>query len=278
MARLWVENPAAFLVSTMGDLRITGGATVNDDILGRDIIFDTTAESEIVVNGTVHYLQELIGEENVHLSSDPVFVQSMTFPGVDLQRYRLLSQSLGDYHDTSSLNLNLSDLPPETPIVFAEGDIHISGSYDHSLIVVAGGNVYIEDNVVSSAIDQGNGQVVVPQIGILAKKDAIIPKDAPADITIEAFVMADGGEKANGEFVAEGNKLSKGSLNFTGAIAVRGDGDDTAVNLNAYAAREYTFNDELTTSRSIPFLPFIANQLPGTWREVNPSDPFPPAS
>ncbi|MCA9407974.1 MAG: hypothetical protein H6755_07495 [Candidatus Omnitrophica bacterium] len=282
LARFRVQNPASFLFSTMGDLNVVSGATVEDAILGRDVNFlidqglaDSDPNKYIEVNDTVNFLRDVTGEESGYVNPDgtPVstnLIESMTFAGVDVDKFKNQASltgvivSAGDTIDLGALSLAGVD------IVFAEGDLTVSGNYDHSMIVVADGDIKIMGDVLPDGLADP-----IPQIGLLAKDNVIIPKSAPSDISIEAFVMADGGaDDAAGQFIAEGDitKASerKGSLNFKGAIAVRGDSTDPAINLNIYQNRDYEFNDMLVNNRSIPYLPFIANIISGTWQEVFP--------
>lgn len=272
--RIIVENPAAFMVSTMGDLTITSGADMVADILGRDVIFDQT--NPLIkprVDGVVNYLRDIINQDQAILTEAPVNLPSMTMAGVDLERYRNIAQDVGRYYSSTGVtSINLDGVDPEVPIIFAEGSVEVSGDFDHPVLVVAGKDVRIVGSVEPGLPANGTD---TPQIGLLAKENVIIPRNTPRDMTIEAFIMADGDNNSGGVFIAEGGYGSKGDLNFFGSMAVRGDTNDTAVNLNAFSQRSYTYNTELRDNRNIPFLPFIANIIPGTWQEIAPNDPFP---
>ncbi len=284
VVRVIVENPARFLVSTLGDLRIGSGAAIGADVLAQNLYFEVnpslpSPQRDINVDGDVFYINSITGENDpaVHYSAAAQVQKSpsITFVGVDLDRYRTLANNLAasdqGVYGNGNLNVDLQNLNslspggsgPFTPqIIFAEGDITISGQYGHSMLVVAGGNVYIQGDITPHpAIG------IRPQIGIFAKKDLIIPTGAVANnahMDIEAFLMADGAGSSMGLLVAQAPKFSLGTLNFTGAIAVRGKGR-TAIDLNAFDQRVYTFNPDLNINRQIPFVPFIVNVI--NWSE-----------
>jgi hypothetical protein len=93
-------------------------------------------------------------------------------------------------------------------------------------------------------------------------------------LTIEALVVADGEGNSEGVFKAQSAPFSLDSLNFTGSISVRGDGPSAAVDMQAFANRQYNFNPQLSSNSTIPFNPFIANVI--EWREAELTDQFPP--
>jgi hypothetical protein len=298
VARLLIDNPSRFLVSTLGDLRIGSGADVDADILGQDIFFEAneslgSPERDIMVNGDVYFLRSISGEDNpaVHISPDSQVQKfpSITFVGVDLNRYREIASGLvgsgeGIVADGNlTVDLSKLDMLAENTgqggvpkIIFAEGDVTIKGQYDTSLLVVAGGNIYINGSVEPDNSIDSNDR---PQMGLFADKDVIISEDVETnggDLSVEAFIIADGeGDAAEGKFTAQGSSFSQGTLTFTGAISVRGEGR-TAVDLNVFNTRNYNFNSELTNQRKIPFSPFIVNII--NWHEATLHDPFPPAS
>jgi type II secretory pathway pseudopilin PulG len=294
VARVFIENPTRFLISTLGELHIGSGASINADVLGWDIYFDVNTSlgspgMNIIMNGDVFYISSINGEtqQGVQFGSSSQIQQtpSITFAGVDLNRFRSLAQELqmrGEgIYDNGDLRVNLDSVTnpgpgqPVPKIIFAEGNIDISGNYANSLIVVAGENIYINGSIEAS---HASSLPFRPQLGLLAKQDVIISTNVQTsggDLNLEAFVMADGGGSTQGEFLAQGAAGSLGTLNFLGSIAVRGQGR-TGVNMNAFRTRNYIFNSELNTNRSIPFNPFIVNLL--EWHEAKDNDPFPPAT
>lgn len=298
LARVIVENPSRFLVSTLGDLRIGSGARVDADIFAQDLFFEVndslgSPAKEINVNGDVFYIRSINGDTNPAVRFGPQSQRrqspAMTFAGVDVNYYRWLAQNLRSANQavyaSNNLSVNLSNLDVLSNnlggifaplIIFAEGDVRISGQYDNSMLVVAGGNIYLDGDVLPHTPP---GTTVRPQIGLFAKKDLIIPSNVAqgqnGNMSVEAFVMADGEGSSNGVLIAQGPKFSKGILNFDGAIAVRGE-SRTGVDLNAFAVRNYTFNPELNNNRSIPFSPFIVNVI--QWKEVPLNSPLPPTT
>ncbi|MCB9771854.1 MAG: type II secretion system protein [Candidatus Omnitrophica bacterium] len=284
-ARVIVESPTRFLISTLGPLHMTSGSQLNADILAKDVYFDVNAslpspQNEINVNGNVLYINSKTGETNpaVIFGSGKTITKSpsITFAGVDLNRYEQLSQDLQTqnlgYHSTGDLTVNLDNLSAfnqnpgssfEPKIIYAKGNIYLSGEYDNSVLIVAGGNVYVNGSIIANSSVQP-----VPQLGIFAKGDVIIPEStmATGDLNIEGFILADGGTPGSkGAFLAEGAKYSKATLNFKGSISVRGTGTN-AVDLNVFKNRNYDFNSALSNNRTIPFIPFIVNTV--LWQEI----------
>lgn len=284
-ARVIVESPTNFLISTLGPLHIISGSQLNADVLARDVFFDVNPSlpppnNQIQVNGDVHYINSTTGENNpavifapnkgIHASP------SITFAGVDLNRYQTLAlntqaQNMG-YYATGDITVdlnNLSQFNPNPPnpfhpkIIYATGNVTIMGEYDNSILIVAGKNIYINGDIKADHLMQ-----TPPQIGLFAKGDVIIPQPVAttSDLNIEAFILADGGiPNSQGAFIAEGTKYSKGQLNFKGAISVRGTGT-TAIDLNVFQTRNYAFDANLRNNRTIPFTPFIVNLI--EWQEI----------
>lgn len=284
-ARVIVESPTSFLISTLGPLRIISGSQLNADALARDVFFDVdpnlpTPNNQIQINGDVHYINSTTGENNPAVIFAPNKSvkpsPSITFAGVDLNRYQTLAQNTQaqnmGYYATGDLSIdlnNLSQFNPNPPnpfnpkIIFATGNVTIMGEYSNSILIVAGKNIYLNGNIQANA-----SLPTPPQIGLFAKGDVIIPQSvAPAsDLTIEGFILADGGiANSQGAFIAEGPKYSKGQLNFKGAISVRGSGT-TAIDLNVFQTRNYVFDANLRNNRTIPFTPFIVNLI--EWQEI----------
>jgi hypothetical protein len=284
-ARVIVESPTSFLISTLGPLHIISGSQLNADALARDVFFDVdpnlpTPSNQIQINGNVHYINSTTGENNpavifapnkgVHSSP------SITFAGVDLNRYQTLAQNTQaqnmGYYATGDLTVdlgNLSQFNPNPPnpfnpkIIFATGNVTIVGEYSNSILIVAGKNIYINGDIKAD-----DSLITPPQIGLFAKGDVIIPQSVSptSDLNIEGFVLADGGiPNSQGAFIAEGEKYSKGRLNFKGAISVRGSGT-TAIDLNVFQTRDYVFDANLRNNRTIPFTPFIVNLI--EWQEI----------
>ncbi len=302
-ARLIVENPARFLISSLGDIHVGSGANVEADMLAKNFNFDVNNSlpqpaRNINVHGDIFHLEKAFvngvqvnnAAEAHNQNSAIIFDQgneilnspSITFTGVDLDRYRHIAQSLqsskDSYYTSGNVTVNLDHLSDLnggnsfTPqIIFADGDINIRGDYSHSLLVVAGKNLYINGRIVPK-----NGVNSRPQVGLFAKRDVIIPSGtvgSGGNLDLEAFIVADGGDQSEGVFKAEGGLNSLGTLNFTGAISARGKGR-TAGDLNAFQSRNYTYNPDLTQNRRIPFLPFIVNLV--RWQEEPPNpNPFP---
>jgi len=291
LAKVVLFNPAEFFVSSMADIRAGSGSTYHGDMLGRNVYFeindsipDSDPAKKIVLHDDCFYFRNVYGDSNPFvefLGNPPQSFSTITFPGVDTARYRDLALAGGKYVNGDYLapisitRANIFDDPSTANgIVFAEGDIYISGQYDDSLLFVSGGDIYINGDLKAST---GGGPA--PQLGLFSKQDIIIPESSPSDMTVEAFLIADGGGASYGQLTAYGDKFSKGTFNFSGAMAVRGLQEDgtsprTAFNLNVFATRNYNYDSNLRDSCTIPFMAFVANMV--DWEEINPNDAFPP--
>jgi len=292
ISRILIDDPSRFLMSTPGALRFKSGAQVDADILGKDLYFDVNdtlplAERMITVNGDVLYINQVnpndpAADPDININGVVEKYPSITFPGVDVSRYSSLAAShspLEGYSIDGNLNVDFENLdllnsdPAFNPvIIFASGDIHISGEFDRSILIVAGGNIFIEGDIVP---DPNAGLPMTPNVGLFAKQDVIIADGvvpAGGDLELEAFVIADGGGNSKGEFRAE-STVGLGTFNFKGAVSVRGEGGNkTGIDLSIFAVRNYSHNPNL----SVPFSPFIANII--SWQEANLSIPFPPTT
>lgn len=292
LARVIVENPARFLISSLGDIRVGSGATVDAAMLAQNFYFEVnktleegSPQREIHVNGDIFHMGKLVGipDEDVKFGEEAELHESapITFTGVDLTRYRKLAKDLADskkslYFDGDK-EIDLEHLGQDDDfkplLIFAEGNVSISGDYDHSLLVVAGGNIIVNGSILPNTADNP------PQIGLFAHRDVIIDSNAVGskggNLAVEAFIVADGGENTDGVFKADGAKNSLRTLNFKGAISARGEGR-TAVDMNAFTVRNYKDNPQLANNRKIPFSPFIVNII--RWQEATVSDRFPPSS
>ncbi len=292
LARVLIDDPSRFIMSTPGVLRFKSGSQLDADVLGNELFFDVNttlpaAQRAIDVNGDVLYINNVnpsdpMADPDINISGNVTQYPSITFPGVDLSRYSSLATSnspLNGYYSASDLTVDLENLstlnndPLFDPlIIYADGDIRITGEFSDSVVVVASGNIYIEGDIEP---DPAHGLAQPPQIGLFAKQDVIIEDGvvpAGGDLNLEAFVIADGGGSSNGEFNAE-STVGLGNFNFTGSISVRGEGGGTTgIDLSIFATRSYTHNPNL----SVPFSPYIANII--SWQESTVADVFPPVA
>ncbi len=276
LARIALADPAQFLVLTAGDVHVGSGADLSSDILGRNVYFDingTAPDPTIDVNGNVYYLDNVYNGADPNVNYCPTCSTSqspsITFAGVDINRYSDLVDSLipsnkgvriasGTHIDIN----NYTTMVPPPEIIYVEGDVYVSGTFESSTLIVAEGSIYIEGDIVSDTDGSGNS---LYQLGLLADNDVYISASAPTNLTVEAFVMADG-EASDGVFKALGDKASKGTLDFNGAISVRGKGSNAAIDMNVYTSRQYTFNSDLSTNSEIPYTPYIADIV--EWSET----------
>lgn len=292
-ARVIIENPARFLVSTLGRLDIQSGADLESDILAENVNFLVNysypeGQRGIMIDGDVFYIDGITDDDDpfVTITGDVQESDSITFPGVDVDRYREIATNLLESDESimsdGDLDVDLSNLqdlvadPPdnfEPLIIFAEGDIHISGDYGHSLLVVSGGDTYLEGDI---RVDPLGSFVTTPQIGIFSNEELIIPETvvtSAGNLTVEGFVMADG-DNSDGRLYGQGANDSLETLTFNGAMALKNNSADTAVDLKLFKTRNYQYNADLVDNRSIPFSPFIVNLL--RWLEVAEGEDFPP--
>lgn len=287
LARVNQESPTNFLTSTISDVRIFSGAVIGGNILARDVTFaiDTalpSAQRAIVVNGDVEYMRNIFNYPHPDVTVNGTVTQRppITFAGVDLDRYRGYADNGGRHIPADqvpaggyviSRNIDWASLATGNGLVLVEGDVRISGTVTQSIHIISAGDIYIENDLRCPPVDG-----IAPQIGLSAFDDVFIPVSAPNTLNIDAYIVANGGI-----FRADGVVSSKDTLNFFGAISVRGKtGEPTAVALNVYRNRNITYNPALGNAISIPFLTFIVNIA--YWEEVkdpyvqHPTAPFPP--
>lgn len=278
VTRVMLIDPTEFFISTLGNINFVGGASFDHSILAKNIKFETNPSTPISIDGDVLYMQSITGYDHANPDATPQISipsekkveqsPSITFTGLDLNFYRQLAQEGGGYYASTlelSGELTAEQFNSTNGVIFAEGNITIEGEYKDDLVIVSA-----RDILFSGSLQEANDEEN-PQIGLLAKDNVIINGNAPPNLTIDAFILADGGR-----FFANGNQYSKGNLDFYGAISVRGtSGSESGVNLSVYSTRDYEYNDQLSTNRRIPFLPRIANII--EWYEGNPNDNFPPS-
>lgn len=270
LARIILINPLNFLVLTLGDITVTSGSNIDQDLLARDVNFlvdsSLTTNRGITVNADVFYMRNFSGypQTDVTITGSISISPAITFPGVDLGYYEPLALSGGAHlsgTQTLSGTISRTNLSSANGIVYVDGDLYIEGEVADDMTFVVNGNIYLTGDIGPQP-----SATVPPQIGLLAKQDVIIPSSAPATLDINAFVLADGGR-----FVADKTVL-KDTLNFTGAIAVRGnDSGLVGIDLNAFSIRNYNFDPNFLNA-NIPFLPLGANVV--SWTEVPATDPF----
>ncbi|HDO19449.1 MAG TPA: hypothetical protein ENG74_01850 [Thermoplasmatales archaeon] len=280
-ARIAIQSPTEYLLSTPQDIVIRGGANITADILGRDIRFFPSS-TPINVNGKVYYIRNIENEDNpyVHITcSDSeciVKIPSITFASIDLEWYKELAEKGGiyiggDFAYSGKINWEQiveaadnagGEINGDNGIIFVEGDVYIAGEIETSVHIISAGNIYITGNIEKTEEDT--------QLGLSAKENIIISEEAPYDLTVEAFVRADGGI-----FYAEGEKNSKGNFTFSGAISLRGSSEaESAIDLNVYQNRSYQYDTGLRTNLTIPFVNYIANII--EWKQLSAQDTFPP--
>lgn len=272
IAQIAVFSPTQFFASTLGDLTIGSGSNYDDDILARDVNFKIFAANNpigINVDGIVYYMRDLNGESdpNVTIGGSEA-APPFTFPGVNLSDFRTLADSAGVVlPDATPLsgNIDPAALGASNGLIYVEGDLFISGSFSSAVTIVAEGDIYIDGDIVRS------GAQATSQLALLAAQDVIISATAGDTLQVEAFIMADGqdrpGDSSDGVFKTAANPATRTQLILTGAISVRGGGSGSAIELNAYSNRTYTYNTQLTNGL-LNLLPNIANIL--QWREAFP--------
>lgn len=276
LARVVLISPTNFLAFTLGTLVVRSGAVYDNDIFARDVDFvidnslPAGSARNIKVKGAVNYLRSVSGDTapEVTITKGVKASPAVTFTGVDLNRYRSLTTPGANQHSSNYTVaggvINRNNQNAANGVVFVDGDLHLSGNYQEDMVFVASGNIYIDGSLKASS--SGSTK---PQLGLFSAGDVIIPANAPNNMNVEAFIIADGGV-----FKAERGATSKDSLNFTGSISVRGREGSLGIDLNTYASRSYSYNPNFTAS-TIPFLPSIADVV--SWSEINPNDPFPPS-
>ncbi|MFP4472640.1 MAG: hypothetical protein ACLFPX_02045 [Candidatus Omnitrophota bacterium] len=289
VARIVVENPARFLVSTLGDLILENGADIHAPILAQNIIFrgpdiDFIDHDVLGIEAKAYYFNAVFGADSTgtpyYSVSDVEETDPIVFSSVDEQYFRTLANDvrLGGMVEYSALpekhmtlqNYSEGFSGEGAGLIFSEGDVYVQGRYDHSMMVVAKGDIHIAGSLDAQLPDSGPA----PQLALFSRGDILIDDgavDAEGNLTIEAMLVADGQEdggdgRSYGGVVralAENNVFNH--LNFFGTIAARGEGtegDSSAVTLSAFRTRSYTFNPALSQDNTLPFnIPHFVNIL-----------------
>jgi len=269
--RVMVDSPARFFASTLHDLTIVSGANINGDVLARDVNFEVYAGIPINLNNRLFFTRNFNGNPNpivtippnVNIAEGAVKLPPVEFTGVNLVNYRGIAQAGGRYQAgdfTYNGDIDAANLAAANQVVFAEGDLHISGNLLGSMLFVAGGTIYIDGNINAVGLDQ---------IGLFAGQNVIISAAAGANVNIQnAMIIADGGR-----LQAQGVAGSRETLNFNGSMAARGyEGERTALDLNAFGIRNLAYNINIFNAGTIPFMPSFIAVL--CWREAQTGEPW----
>jgi len=279
LAKLVIINPGQFFVTTQGELNIGSGSNINSDIFGKDVNFNTfpgDTKQQITVGGNVYYSNSVNGLTPPEVSLAPgkstIQLSTESFVGVDTTSYSDLAQKGGDYvtGDLIVDSSNINSLPTGNQLVYATGNIYISGELQNPTLFVAQGNIYITNSLTTSSTAQG-------ALGLMANQSVIVSSNATDDpMNIDAYVVAAGGANSQrqadplgGVFMSQGTTQSKGALNFTGSIAVQSSTNSSSVDLNVYRTRNYNY----LANTSVPYVSYAVNII--NWQEVPPQSSLP---
>lgn len=247
-----VVAPSKFSFFVLSSLNIGTGVNIetNDgNILAKDIKFLNTGGGTIYINGTVNYLGSTYNYDPSFVTITggvPQKTQPVTFSGVDIEYYKSLAQN-GGLYIKGNQNIDSSDIKKDNVlgnstsngVVFVDGNLDIKGQIKETIIFVSNGTISFSGNV---ECHEG------AQVGFFAKGNVTIPTSAPQDIKIDGLIIS------NGVFKAEGDKGSKNKLEFTGGIVVKGTESGTAIDLNVYKERSYTYDANFQANPQIPYL------------------------
>ncbi len=271
-ARIRWQSLGDFFISTFSDLDIAKGATLDSDILARDVRFASATQAQpIAIQGTVNHFGTIYGYDPNNSGNYPYIsitgnpktqlISPPAAPVVDSNRYLGLADDGGYYQASGSLTIS-GTLDRNTPlggptgpasgngVIFVNGDVHISATVAASMAVVATGNIYITGDVMYA--NQNDPSI---QLGLFAKGNIIINSPpAGGSRTLQAMLISEQ------RFYAQGNPGSFGTLNFKGAMSIRGQPSTstTAIDLAAFAARNYVYHSELSTACTIPAMIYLA--------------------
>lgn len=271
-ARIRWQSLGEFFISTFSDLDIAKGATLDAGILGRNITFATATQAQpITIQGTVNHFGNISGYNADNAGSYPYItitgnpktelISPPAAPVVDSARYSSLANDGGYYQASGSLTIsgNLSRSTSlggatgpsaDNGVVFVNGDVYISATVAESMAIVATGNIYITGDVMYA--NQNDPSI---QLGLFAKGNIIVNSPpAGGDRTLQAMLISEQ------RFYAQGSPGSCGTLNFNGAMSIRGQPSTstTAIDLAAFASRNYVYHSELSTACTIPAMIYLA--------------------
>jgi hypothetical protein len=191
--------------------------------------------------------------------------QAVAFTGIDQAFYSNLAAQDGRvFNQATTLAGNIDNIlgNVRNGVVFVNGDLHISGTYNQNLTFVATGNIFIDGDLTPPGGITPVGTAAAAQLGLLSVSNVIIPENAPQNINIEAYVLAE-----RGQFTAAGTN-AKGTLTFRGSMAVGSNPIAvSAIDLNTYVTRNFQYNDSFANNNlAIPSLQSIVNVV--DWNEI----------
>jgi len=268
------QSPAAFFLSSISDLVAAPGGTVDGNVMGRNVTFgNATASQPINVNGVVQYFNNLYGYDpnnpsatpDIHISGNPATTQidPVAFVGIDKARYQGLACTNNSGYCQQSGNLTISGTldrqynfagsgtNAQNGVVYVNGNVYISATVAQSMVIVATGDIHVTGDVAYS--DQTDPSI---QLGLFAKGNIIVDSVAPGgNRTLQAMLISEN------RLFAQGGVSSLGTLNFKGAMAIKGQPNTTttAIDLAPFLYRNYTYHSELFTNCTIPAMSYMAD-------------------
>jgi len=263
------QSPANFFILSISDLTLGAGASIGSNLAARNVaLASLQANQTITVNGTVQYFNNLSGYDpnntNIIITGTPKteLIDPPPFPGIDDLHYQNLAATEGYLHSGNLIIANggggvidrnnfAGNNTTQNGIIYVNGDVYISGSVAQSMTIVATGNIHVAGN-----LEYNNPNDPTIQLGLFSQNDIIIdPVGAGQNLNLQAYL------KAEHRIIANGTFGSQGTLNFKGAMSVRGDvlTNTAAIDLGAFANRNYVYHSELGTQCTIPGMTFMAD-------------------
>lgn len=163
---------------------------------------------------------------------------------------------------------NNEEVPfPENGAIFVEGgDLTVSGTLDGQVTMGTNRNLVIADNVTYA--DDPRTTSSDDMLGLIAERDVVISRNAPADVEVDASIMALGNS-----FIVENwwTGSPKGTLTVYGGILQRERGpvgtfsSSTGQKLTGYS-KDYNYDPRLITTPP-PFFPTTGDYITLSWKE-----------
>ncbi|MFH0795551.1 MAG: hypothetical protein V2A65_00645 [Candidatus Omnitrophota bacterium] len=148
-------------------------------------------------------------------------------------------------------------LPPNG-VIFAEGDVNISGTVKGQVTVVSASGMNVTDNLKYESLTASPPNI----LGLIAERDIYIPNSAPNDLEIDAAMLTRTGKAWASVSQAKGTLIIRGS--------VASDQPCSFANTNGkgYTTRRYYYDENLLTYVPPHYLPAGSGSAFKDWRDL----------
>lgn len=235
-------------------------------IYGAGVIF----HDEVTVVNQILYYNGATEGNTVYYSTHTEGVDPIPMPtSTELAALRPYAQ-LDGYYTTGSLTVAFladgtvtlnggSALPlPPNGVIFAEGDVNISGTVKGQVTVVSAQGVNITNDLKYESLTASPPNI----LGLIAETSIYIPNSAPYNIEIDAAMLCRTGKAYAGLSSAKGTLIIRGSLaSNTLSYFANTSG-------HGYTTRKYYYDDNLLLYPPPHYLPSGSGSAFKDWRDL----------